>query len=241
MFKKTWIVACMLAALMTAPNYLYAQDTKLSALPSATLTEADELYINDGGVSKKATIAELRTVVVGTGYIRLNITALREIGTDTTNEIGDTADGTASDPYGGLLAADTTPRLLRSNLATDKALKVEWIGGNVDEVQFASVPMPPDLDSTVDVTIHLLAKMSTSGDTPTIDVQVFDGIGDTEMGGATAALSDTLAELIVTIANADISGGPLGFFNIILIPGAHATQLVELYVVWIEYTRKAPA
>ncbi len=167
------------------------------------------------------------------GYIPLDISSLREILSD---EIGVTADT----PEGGYLSSDSTPRLKRVSTSTDKALKIEWVGGNVDEVQFSPVSMPPDLDPGVDVTIHLLAKMDAGGDTPTIDVQVFDAIGDTEMGGATAALSSTLAELIVTIANADISGGPLGFFNISLIPGAHATQLIELYAAWIEYTKKLP-
>ncbi len=208
-------------------------DTKLSALASATLTEADELYINDSGTSKKATVAELRTALGGVGFIPLDITSLREI---ISNDIGITG----ITPEGGILTSDTTPRLKRANGATDKALKVEWVGGNVDEVQFPTVPIPLDLAETVDVIIHLLAKMSASGDTPTIDVQVFDAIGDTEMGGATAALSDTLAELTVTIANANISGNPLGFFNISLVPGTHATQLVELYAAWIEYTKKLP-
>ncbi len=204
-------------------------DTKLSALTTASLNDTDEVYINDGGVSKKATVAELRTALNPKGFIMLDIASLREV---VTNDIPlDAANG-------GLLTNDSTPELKRVNLATDKALKVEWIGGNVDEVTWGNRPMPPDLDETVDVTIHLLAKMNAGGDTPTIDVQVFDGIGDTEMGGATAALSSTLAELIVTIANADITGNPLGFFNISLIPGAHATQLVELYGAWIEYTRK---
>ena len=207
-------------------------DQKLSALSVGTLTDADEVYINDGGNSRKVTIASLRTFLVGKGNIDLNIATLREIGTDQIPN-------TAATPPGGYLTSDTTPRLIRVATSTDKALKVEWVGGNVDEVQFAPVRMPADLDETVDVTIHLLAKMNAAGDVPTIDVQVFDAIGDTEMGGVTAALSSTLAELTVTIANANISGHPLGFFNISLIPGTHATQLVELYATWIEYTRKA--
>ncbi len=227
MTKKIFALALMLSFLAFTP--MQAADTKLSALGSATLTEADELYINDGGVSRKATIAELRSAIIPTGFIILDITSLREIATD---EIDVDAN------HGGILTLDSTPRLKRVTTSTDKALKVEWVGGNVDEVQFASVPMPPDLNASVNVTIHLLARMNAAGDTPTIDVQVFDGIGDTEMGGATAALSSTLAELTVTIANANISGNPTGFFSISLVPGAHATQLIELYGAWIEYTRK---
>ena len=210
-------------------------DTKLSALGAATLTEADELYINDGGSSKKATVAELRTALCPKGFIPLDITVLREI-------ISDDIGVTAITPEGGYLSSDSTPALQRQNGATDKALKVDWPQTDVTEVQFPPVVMPPDLDDTVDITIHLLARMDAGTDTTTsFDVQVFDGIGDTEMGGlATPDMTSTLAELTVTIANADISGNPTGVLNISLVPEAHGTDDIELFGAWIEYTRKLP-
>ena len=206
-------------------------DAKLSALGTGTPTDADHVYINDGGTSAKVTLAALRTFIVGKGKLSLDLMSLREIASD---EIPNEAS-----VHGGILTSDSTPSLKRVSTSTDKALKVEWVGGNVDEVQFPPVFMPPDFNSSIDATVHLLAKMDAGGDTPTIDIQVFDGIGDTEMGGATAALSSSLAELSVTLANANLSGHPLGFLNISLVPGTHATQLVELYAAWIEYTRKA--
>jgi len=189
---------------------------------------------------ESATIAalgtDLETVGLGgvrKGWIALDITSLREIGMDTANQVSNTAS------HGGLLAADTAPSLKRVNLATDKALRVEWPATNVAELQFSSVFMPPDLDSGVDPTVHLLAKMSAGTDTTTaIDVQVFDAIGDTEMGGNTADLTSSLVELTVTIANANVSGHPLGFLNIALVPEAHGTDAIELYAAWIEYTLK---
>jgi hypothetical protein len=167
------------------------------------------------------------------GSIPIDLASARYI---DTNDIPDANSNAAGDSSGGLLALDTTPALERVNGATDKALRIMWVAGNTDEAQFAPVYMPPDLDATEDVTVHLLARMSGATDTPTIDVQVFDGIGDTEMGGVTAALSNTLAELTVTLTAADISGPPTGFFNITLTPGAHATDEVELYAAWIEYS-----
>jgi hypothetical protein len=164
------------------------------------------------------------------GFIPLNITTLREA---VTNAIPNTA------ANGGLLASDTTPVLERVNGATDKALRVKWAASNSDEVQFGPVMMPPDLDEATDLTIHLLAAMGGATDTPTIDVQVFDGLGDTEMGGATAAITGTtIAEYSVTIANANVAGAPLGFLNIALVPGAHTTDTLLLYGAWIEYSRK---
>ena len=206
-------------------------DTKVSALASATLTDADELYINDGGTSKKCTIAELRTALGGVGRIVLDITALREIASDDTQNLA---------AHGGILAQDSVPILERSDNATDKSLRVSWIASGVEEVQFPPVPMPPDLDETVDITIHIVAEMSGATDTPTIDIQVWDGVGDTEMGGVTSALADALAEETVTISNANISGGPTGFLNIGLVPGAHTTDALYLYAAWIEYTKKLP-
>ncbi len=207
-------------------------DQKLSDLTAATAyEEADLSYIEQSGASKGLPASTQRTELVGPGFHPLSIMDLREI-------VSDDIPNTAATPSGGLLTSDTTPRLIRLDGATDKALMVEWVGGNVDEVQFPPVPMAPFLDEATDATIHLLARMDAAGDTPTIDVQVFDAIGDTEMGGVTAALSSTLAELTVTIANANISGHPLGFLNIALIPGTHATQLVQLFAAWMEFKRK---
>ena len=181
-----------------------------------------------GDYDSSAKTIQLRVTGAVPGYLPLDITGLREI---ATNDIQNLA------AHGGIMASDSTPLLQRVNAATDKALRVVWAAGNVNEAQFAPVTMPPNLDASSDVTVHLLALMSGATDTPTIDVQVFDGIGDTEMGGATGALSSSLQELTVTIGNADITGHPLGFFNIALVPGTHATDAVHLHGAWLEYTR----
>lgn len=172
--------------------------------------------------------AQAKNRLTSPGYIPLDITSLREI---AANDVQNLA------AHGGILATDSVPTLTRVNGATDKALVVTWAATNVDEVQFPPVTMPPDLDASSDLTVHLLAKMSGATDTPTVDVQVFDGIGDTEMGGATAALSDSLAELTVTVSAANVSGHPTGFLNIALVPGTHGTDALELYGAWIEYTK----
>ncbi len=209
-------------------------DSKLSALPSATLTEADTLYIEDGGTSKNATIAELRTAIGGVGFIPMPLTLLRIIGDITSDDIGNIATNA------GLLALESTPFLERVDAATDKALRVVWAANDVTELQFDPVMMPPDFDEANDVGVHLLAQMSASNDTPTINVEVFDAVGDTEMGGVTAALSSTIADLSRTIGFADISGHPTGFLNVSLIPGAHTMDAMWLYGAWLEYTKKLP-
>jgi hypothetical protein len=163
------------------------------------------------------------------GFIPLDLGSLREI---ATNEIGNTA------ADAGVLSSDSTPALIRVNLATDKAARVLWVATNVDEVTFPPIPKPPDMDTSQPFTIHLMAYMESTNDTPTIDVQVFDGVGDTEMGGPTAALDDSLAELTVTVVAANVAAPP-GFINISLVPGAHGTDDLYLNAAWIEYVRKA--
>ncbi len=166
------------------------------------------------------------------GSIPLDLASARYIDSDDIPDANSTG---AGDSSGGILAVDTTPALERISTSTDKALRVIWVASNVDELQFAPVYMPPDLDATEDLTIHIVAKMSGATDTPTADIQAFDGIGDTEMGGETAALSGSLQELTVTISAADITGHPLGFLNVSVVPGAHGTDVFELYAAWIEY------
>lgn len=164
------------------------------------------------------------------GTIQLDITSLREIATNDTQNLA---------AHGGILASDSAPNLARVNGATDKALRVTWTAeADTDEAQFPPVAMPPDLDASSDLTIHLLMAMEDTNDTPTVDVQVYDAVGDTEMGGATGAVTGTaVAEYTVTIANANVSGNPTGFLNISLVPAAHATDDMYLYAAWIEYAR----
>lgn len=162
-------------------------------------------------------------------FIPLDITALREI---ATNDIQNRA------ACGGFLALDSTPTLKRVNVATDRALRVTWVAGNVDEVQFPPVSWPPDLDPSADVVVHLLVARSASTDDCQIDVQAFEGVGDTEMGEKTQALTTTdLTEVTATLAAANITGHP-GFLNLSLVPDAHTTDDLYLYAAWIEYTRK---
>lgn len=202
---------------------LITVDTESGASPTVVLSPGEIVAVDVRGV-------EVTPVAgLGLGTLDLSLGSLREIASNDVDTLAN---------HGGILTSDSTPSYGRINGATDKGLRVNWVAGNVDEVQFSPVFMPPDLNSDQDLTIHLLADMDAATDTPMIDVQVFDAVGDTEMGGATAALSSTLAELTVTIASADLSGNPLGFLNIALIPGTHATDDVRVYAAWIEYTRK---
>lgn len=167
------------------------------------------------------------TATLGTGFVPLPLAEAREI---ATNDIAALA------AHGGILASDSTPILKRTNGATDKKLYVEWAASNSDEIAWDFV-YPPDLDDAAVVTVHLLAKMNGATDTPVIAVSYFEGIGDTNAGGNTAALSDTLAEVTVEISAVNVGAAPTGA-SVGLVPGAHTTDKVQLLGAWIEYTRK---
>lgn len=162
-----------------------------------------------------------------TGFIPLHLAAAREIATnDIINAAG----------IGGILSSDSTPALKRENGATDKKQMIEWVASNNDEIAW-DFPYPPDLDDTADVVIHLLAMMSGATNTPVLTVSYFEGIGDTNAGGNTAALSSSLAEKTVTILASNIGAYPTGA-SIGVAPGAHTTDKVQLLAAWVEYTRK---
>ena len=170
---------------------------------------------------------------LGKGYIPLDISSLREIATNAIQNLA---------AHGGILASDSQPDIARVNGATDKALRVTWATDEVDEVQFPSVGLPPDMDTAVDWTIHLMVDKDGNTDTAAnIDVQVFAGVGDTEMGGATPAITETApAEKTVTITAANTPVLPT-FINISLVPSAHANDVMYLYAAWIEYTKLTSA
>lgn len=157
----------------------------------------------------------------------LDITALREIASDDIQNLA---------AHGGLLASNSTPILARVNGATDKALRVTWAASDSNEVQFPPIPMLPGMNGANAIVVHLLmAKNTNTDNTVTVDVQAYDGVGDTEMGAATAALgAAALAEYTATIAAANLGGHPTGFLNLSLVPGAHTTDAIYLYAAWLE-------
>jgi predicted RecA/RadA family phage recombinase len=194
------------------------------AAPGDGTTPADTSVTTAKLVDNNVTAGKL-TATLGKGLMPLDMFSARVIG---TNEIA------------AVVGAATDPILSRSNVATDKSGRLSWASGSVLEIQLPTVISPPDLDDGVAITVHVLANMkSGSVDTPVIAVGVWEGIGGSNVGGNTAALSTTLAELIVTVAAGSVSAAPQPL-AITLKPGAHATGSNDVYVfgVWLEYTRK---
>ncbi|HUX00840.1 MAG TPA: hypothetical protein VMY35_07655 [Phycisphaerae bacterium] len=157
-------------------------------------------------------------------FIPLDITAMREVK--------------------GSLVSDSTRILGRVNGATDRALRLTWAAGDVAEFQFPPVPWPPDLYAAADVIVHLMMARSGTTDDCDIDVLAYvNGAGayaaDVECGGKTTALAvaaNFVVEKTVTLSASDIGGHP-GMLNLALLPDAHTTDALYLYIAWLEYTR----
>lgn len=164
----------------------------------------------------------------GKGIIPLSIFTTRLL---TTNAFLNTIE--AGTPDG-----NTAPSLARINGATDKMARLAWAASASDEIQFANIVYPPDLDDASAVTVHFLAAMAGATDTPVLTVSYWEGVGDTNAGGDTGAVTGTaIAEYSVSIAAGDIGAAPK-VAAIGLTPGAHTTDALYVYAAWVEYTRK---
>jgi hypothetical protein len=165
---------------------------------------------------------------LSTGTLRFDIFGARAI---ASNDIPNTA----ATPPGGILTLNTAPLLKRTNAATDKSMMIQWAASSSIEIQLPSVAIPIDCDVTKAATLKIRAKMGGATDTPTITANVFPGVGGADAGTATAALSATAANLTVAIAASTLTVGDV--VSVALTPGAHTTDALDLYAVWLEYTK----
>jgi len=196
----------------------------------AFVREADgrRIAVQAGDYNASAKTLQLR-VGRPTGHIQLDLSSARIIAANVIQDLSE----------GGFADGNTSPSLQRVNGATDKALRIIWAAGDSAELQFAPVMYPPDLDDSSDVTIKLLmAKGSNTDTAAVVAVAAFEGVGDTDMGGNTAALAvSTLASYSRTLAAANIGAYP-SFLNLSLIPGTHASDAIYLYGAAVEYVKK---
>lgn len=166
------------------------------------------------------------------GYIPLSLGDWRLIG---SNDIPIIAVASGN---GGNLASDTAPKLIRVNAATDKKLTINWAATSVIEIT-ADFQYPPDLDYTKPITFNMRAKMGGATDIPVVAVGWFTGVGDTNAGGNTAAVTGTTeATYSKAIAANHVGGYPLST-SVTLTPAAHGTDTLVVLGTWITYSRMA--
>lgn len=182
--------------------------------------------VNTGDIATGAVTAAKLSTTLKTGFIPVPLTSVREVvSNNITNAAGN----------GGLLASDTTPIFEFTNGDTDSALRLRWAASNSDAIVF-QVPLPPDLDDASNVEVHLRAAMAGATDTPVISADSYFNEGDTKVEDDSAALSASIAEKTISIDAGDVPSGAQTL-TVELTPGAHTTDALHLYAIWVEYTR----
>lgn len=165
----------------------------------------------------------------GAGYIPIYLNTLREMSANDYQNLA---------AHGGILASDSTPVI--DITGTSGRARVTWAAGNTDTLAI-SVPVPPDLDASADVLVKLIGVMGGGTDTPAMTV-AYDFFASSTSNGSvsSSAFSSAFSEATATIPSANVKASPasLGLF---LTPGTHATDALNLYAAWIEYTKNAAA
>jgi len=134
--------------------------------------------------------------------------------------------------------------------AGDEGFGIRWNNhANPDPIS-TSVPIPPDLDASADVIVHVMAAKvgATVGDAVKWTIEAFnnaDGAlydADTDFGGDSSAMtgdatSKTCQEETLTLAAANVAASPC-VLTLTLQPkdGTLGTDDVILLGVWLEYT-----
>lgn len=139
----------------------------------------------------------------------------------------------------GRADGNTSPSLTRVNGATDIAFLLTWAATAVEEIQW-SVPLPPDLDDTDTIVMNMWLEKGSNTDTAAVvGVKLFQGKGDTNAGGNTAALAVATGALYtVTMAASDVlAASSAPFLNVAIVPGTHANDAIRLYAAYLTYRR----
>jgi len=136
--------------------------------------------------------------------------------------------------------------------AGDESFGIRWNNhANPDPIS-TSVVIPPDLDATADVVLHVLAAKvgATVGDAVTWLVEAFNNAdaavydADADFGGTSSAMTGdattkTCQEETLTLAAADVAASPC-VMTLTIQPtdGTLGTDDVIILGAWLEYTRK---
>jgi len=134
----------------------------------------------------------------------------------------------------------------------DESFGIRWNNhANPDPIA-TSIPIPPDLDATADVIVHVMAAKvgATVGDAVTWKIEAFNNVAgavydaDADYGGTSSAMTGdattkTCQEETLTLAAANVAGSPC-VLNLTIQPtdGTLGTDDVILQGMWLEYTGK---
>ncbi len=198
-------------------------------------TDATVSYTDTNNLTTAATVMaaldELyRNAISAQGFINIPLTSLREC--DASLAVGAVAAAC------GVLGSDTTPILSEAVASPlDGCQMVSWVASNNDPVLFQTA-LPPDLDDTADIVIHMRIKSEGTTDAVGFTSAAYFNEGDTVVSdtGQTNQTA-TWAEKTLTIGNADVPSGAQTL-TVMLTPAAHTTDIMYMSALWIEYTTK---
>lgn len=171
-----------------------------------------------------------QTLVSALGFIPLPLPSWRLVASNDVPVIA------VASGNGGNLASDSSPKLIRVSTSTDKCLRILWSSSTSIEL-FNQIFYPPDMDVTTTYTINFrIGKSANTDATCTFTVGVFEGVGDTNRGSATAVLGAS-AVTTYTCTVTPTTAHPM-FAAITLTPGTHTTDDIYLYEAYVLYKKK---
>ena len=221
---------------MSNITYIYKDDVNAQNDPWLVLNQIKTVLNGAGDTGIEPSSFSTNQKI---GMIPLRLSDIRIIlSNDFADETVVTTGSSEKAPGGYLASLGVIFSINRVNGATDKAARLVAKANSTGELQFPTIVLPNDLDNSANMTFHVMANMAGATDTPVLSIGAFFGVGDTNAGGDTAALSTTVADKTVTILAADVAAYP-NFLNISVIPGAHTTNALWIYAAWLTYTKKA--
>lgn len=144
-------------------------------------------------------------------------------------------DGSVLDTFAS--SANAFPGLSQES---NKELVMRWNNVATPTAAIISVPVPEDMDSGSAFTIHWLADMSGSTDTPVLQHEVYVGKADTDAAGTDDEIDGgtTVTEYTATVAADDVRSHP-DAITLLFVPtaGQVGTDDTIIRAVWIEYAR----
>lgn len=127
----------------------------------------------------------------------------------------------------------------------DQSLYVEWASAQTVGVKLPPIALPADFSTAggaaLDLFMQTLGSATAEDADAAMDVRVWAGIGDTEMG-STVAISSAAQWRTVTLTSGNVLGPDStvgGFLNVTLVPTAHAGRPWRVYDMRMRYTRSS--
>lgn len=200
---------------------------------------ATEMTIDSGGLLNITSGAVALPANLKTGFIPLDLFAARFIASgETINGVTVTASTPLANAIGGLLHGGSTPILKAFSSGTSGMLCLEWASGDMSEIRWSPMPIPPDFDSSSPLYVCWTGNRgSESASNNTFRVQFFNSTNTTNVGTTGATMTTQPTEQRICVSATGLTAHP-GFWNVGLKPITHTHNPNRIFAAGIEYTRR---